>query len=361
MSFSFGTNIRMTVFGGSHTAGIGCVLDGIPAGTAIDLDEVRRFMARRAPGGSATSTARSEADEFELLSGIQDGHATGGAIAAVIRNTNTRSQDYSGYLETPRPGHSDLAAILKYGEYHDIRGGGHFSGRLTAPLCFAGGLCLQLLQARGVKFAAHILSLGGVTDKPFDPLAPSDADAILTNALPVILPEAAAKMTEKILAAKADGDSLGGVIECAVTGLPAGVGEPMYDSVESVIAHAVFSVPAVKGLEFGAGFAAAGMRGSENNDSLFFDENGKLGAKTNNAGGILGGITTGMPVIFRAAVKPTPSVAVPQETVNMKTNTNTQITVGGRHDPSILPRAVPAITAAAAVAIADLMAAGRFL
>jgi chorismate synthase len=352
----------MTVFGGSHTAGIGCVLDGIPAGIAIDLDEVRAFMARRAPGGE-TSTARAEADEFEVLSGILDGHATGGAIAAVIRNTNTRSQDYSGYLETPRPGHSDLAAILKYGKHHDIRGGGHFSGRLTAPLCFAGGVCLQLLRACGVMVAAHILTLGGIADKAFDPLAPSGEEfaAIEANGFPVILPEAKARMTEKILAAKADGDSLGGVIECVVAGLPAGVGEPMFDSVEAVIAHAVFSVPAVKGIEFGAGFAAAEMRGSENNDALFFDENGDVRARTNNAGGVLGGIATGMPVIFRAAVKPTPSISQSQKTVNLKTRENTQISVGGRHDPSILPRAVPAITAAAAVAIADLMATGRFL
>lgn len=327
MSSSYGENIKLTIFGQSHSEAIGMTLEGIPAGSAVDMEALRAFLKRRAPGNSPLSTPRKEADEPEFLSGLKDDVTCGAPICAVIRNTNTRSQDYEKLATVPRPGHADYTAAVKYGGHQDYAGGGHFSGRLTAPLCIAGGICKQLLAAEGIEITAQIASVGGVA---------GDMQ----------------RMEAAILEAKKNGDSVGGTITCSVTGLPAGLGDPMFDGMENRIAGIVFGIPAVKGIEFGAGFEAARMLGSENNDA-FYAEDGVVKTKTNNAGGILGGITTGMPLTFRVAVKPTPSIAMEQDSVDLTTLQNTKLVVEGRHDPCIVPRAVVCVEAAAALAVYD--------
>ena len=353
MSSSYGKDIRLTVFGQSHSAAIGMVLEGIPAGQTFDALALRTFMARRAPGRSPVSTARKEADIPEFLSGVTEGpsgtYTTCGApIAAVIRNTDQRSSDYDSLKDLPRPGHADYTARVKYGGAEDRAGGGHFSGRLTAPVCIAGGICLQLLARYGIKVRARILSIGQITDTaPFTGPLPEDG-------FPCVSDSAAREMIESIARAKASGDSLGGVIECVADGLPAGLGDPMFDGMENRIASLVFGIPAVKGIEFGDGFEAAKHTGSENNDG-FSAENGKVVTCTNHCGGILGGITTGMPLTFRAAVKPTPSISRTQQTVDLKTLEAAEISVPGRHDPCIVPRAVPCVEACAAIAIYDAL------
>ena len=352
MSSTYGENLKLSIFGQSHGAAIGMTLDGIPAGLPVDTDALQIFLNRRAPGQNDWSTPRKEADRPEFLSGILDGYTCGAPIAAAIYNKNTRSGDYANLKDCPRPGHADLTAQIKYGGFQDAPGGGHFSGRLTAPLCIAGGLCKQWLEGMGIQVFAHIASISGISDTPFDPLAP-DADSVQPE-FPVINPDAGAEMRDAISAAKGDGDSVGGIVECAVTGLPAGVGEPMFGGVESRIAQIVYGVPAVKGVEFGAGFAAAGLRGSQNNDDYVISD-GKIRTATNNAGGILGGITNGMPLIFRAALKPTPSISRPQQSVNLSNTEIQELVVKGRHDPCIVPRAVPVIEAAAAIAIFDMI------
>lgn len=359
MSSTFGNKIQISVFGESHGAGIGVVIDGLPAGEAIDMDDVLAQMARRAPGRDKTATPRKESDLPKILSGMLGNTLTGAPLCAVIENANTRSQDYGDLLTKPRPGHSDYTAFVKYKAANDIRGGGHFSGRLTAPLVFAGAVCRQLLEKRGIKIAAHISSIGGVKDDPFDPVYIDDALIERLNRSPfaLISESREAEMRAEVEAARLESDSVGGVIECAVTGLPAGLGEPMFDGVEGVIAKAVFGVPAVKGVEFGAGFALSEMRGSQANDPFRF-EGGKVVTETNNCGGILGGITDGMPLIFRAAIKPTPSIARQQKTVDLQAGENTVLEVKGRHDPCIVPRAVSVIEAAAAVALINLMEGG---
>ena len=352
MSSTYGENLKLSIFGQSHGAAIGMTLDGIPAGLPVDTDALQVFLNRRAPGQNDWSTPRKEADRPEFLSGILAGFTCGAPIAAAIYNKNTRSGDYANLEDCPRPGHADFTAQIKYGGFQDAAGGGHFSGRLTAPLCIAGGLCKQWLEGMGIQVFAHIAAIAGISDTPFDPLAP-DMDSIQPD-FPVIKPDAGAQMRDAISAAKGDGDSVGGIVECAVTGLPAGVGEPMFGGVESRIAQIVYGVPAVKGVEFGAGFAAAGLRGSQNNDDYVIS-GGHIRTATNNAGGILGGITTGMPLIFRAALKPTPSISRPQQSVNLSTGEAQELTVKGRHDPCIVPRAVPVIEAAAAIAIFDMI------
>lgn len=356
MSSTFGNKIKISVFGESHGDGIGVVIDGLPAGFSIDFDAVQRQMARRAPGRDKTATARREDDLPRLLSGVLGDTLTGAPLCAVIGNTNTRSGDYGDLLSKPRPGHSDYTAFVKYRASNDIRGGGHFSGRLTAPLVFAGAVCRQILEKRGIGIAAHIAAIGGVFDKPFDPVSVDDELVARLNhsSFALIDQSREADMRAAVEAARLEGDSVGGIIECAVTGLPAGVGEPMFDGVEGVIAKAVFGVPAVKGVEFGAGFALAKMRGSQANDPFRYKD-GAVVTETNNCGGILGGITDGMPVIFRAAVKPTPSISKPQNTVDLKTGENAVLTVRGRHDPCIVPRAVPVIEAVTAIALTDLL------
>lgn len=352
MSSTYGENLKLSIFGQSHGVAIGMTLDGIPAGLPVDTDALQVFLNRRAPGQNDWSTPRKEADRPEFLSGILDGFTCGAPIAAAIYNKNTRSGDYANLKDCPRPGHADLTAQIKYGGFQDAAGGGHFSGRLTAPLCIAGGLCKQWLEGMGIQVFAHIAAVAGISDTPFDPLAPGRNS--IRPEFPVIDSDAGAQMRAAISAARSDGDSVGGVVECAVTGLPAGLGEPMFGGVESRIAQIVYGVPAVKGVEFGAGFAAAGLRGSQNNDDYVIS-GGHIRTATNNAGGILGGITTGMPLIFRAALKPTPSISRPQQSVNLSTGEAQELTVKGRHDPCIVPRAVPVIEAAAAIAIFDMI------
>lgn len=352
MSSTYGENLKLSIFGQSHGVAIGMTLDSIPAGLPVDTDALQIFLNRRAPGQNDWSTPRKEADRPEFLSGILDGFTCGAPIAAAIYNKSTRSGDYANLKDCPRPGHADLTAQIKYGGFQDAAGGGHFSGRLTAPLCIAGGLCKQWLEGMGIRVFAHIAAIAGISDTPFDPLAP-DMDSIQPD-FPVINPDAGAQMRDAISAAKGDGDSVGGIVECAVTGLPAGVGEPMFGGVESRIAQIVYGVPAVKGVEFGAGFSAANLRGSQNNDDYVISD-GQIRTATNNAGGILGGITTGMPLIFRAALKPTPSISRPQQSVDLNDGKVQELIVKGRHDPCIVPRAVPVIEAAAAIAIFDMI------
>ena len=352
MSSTYGENLKLSIFGQSHGAAIGMTLDGIPAGFPVDTDALQVFLNRRAPGQNDWSTPRKEADRPEFLSGILDGYTCGAPIATVIYNKNTRSGDYANLKDCPRPGHADLTAQIKYGGFQDAAGGGHFSGRLTAPLCIAGGLCKQWLEGMGIQIFAHVSAIAGISDTPFAPLAP-DMDSIQPE-FPVVNQDAGARMRAAISAAKSDGDSVGGIVECAVTGLPAGVGEPMFGGVESRIAQIVYGVPAVKGVEFGAGFAAAKLRGSQNNDDYVISD-GQIHTATNNAGGILGGITSGMPLIFRAAIKPTPSISRPQQSVSLSSGEMQELVVKGRHDPCIVPRAVPVIEAAAAIAIFDMI------
>ena len=347
MSSSFNGNIRFTIFGQSHSPAIGVTVEGLPAGFEPDMSELARFMQRRAPGRSEFSTPRSEADVPEFISGLFDGRLCGTPLTAMIKNTNTRSGDYSELKYKPRPGHADFTAGERYNNSQDYTGGGHFSGRLTAPLCIVGGLCLQLLRAEGISVVTRIAELGGVADK-------GEICSTADKPFPVVNDECGEKMKAAILSAKAEGDSVGGIIECAVSGCPAGIGDPMFGGMENRISSLVFGIPAVKGIEFGAGFDAAKMLGSENNDP-FAVENGNIITKTNNCGGILGGITTGMPIVFRAAVKPTPSIAREQDTVDLRTMENTKLTVHGRHDPCIVPRAVPCIEAAAAIAVYDAL------
>ena len=352
MSSTYGENLHLTIFGQSHSPAIGVTVEGIPAGEKVDLDELQRFLNRRAPGKNVWSTPRKEADAPEILSGLVNGYTCGAPLTAIIRNTNTRSGDYENLKDVPRPGHADYTAQVKFGGAQDVSGGGHFSGRLTAPLCIAGGLCKQWLEGMGIQIFAHISAIAGIPDTPFDPLAP-DRDSIQPE-FPVINQDAGARMRAAISAARSDGDSVGGIVECAVTGLPAGVGEPMFGGAESRIAQIVYGVPAVKGVEFGAGFSAANLRGSQNNDDYVISD-GQIRTVTNNAGGILGGITTGMPLIFRAALKPTPSISRPQQSVSLSSGEMQELVIKGRHDPCIVPRAVPVIEAAAAIAIFDMI------
>lgn len=352
MSSTYGDNLKLSIFGQSHGPAIGMTLDGIPAGLSVDEQQLQAFLDRRAPGHAAWSTPRKEADHPEFLAGLLDGFTCGAPIAAVIHNRNTRSADYEDLKDRPRPGHADYTAQIKYGGFQDSAGGGHFSGRLTAPLCIAGGLCLQWLQAMGISIGAHISALGGIADTPFDSVAPQLEQ--VGKEFPVISATAAEAMVSAISQAKQEGDSLGGVIECAITGLPAGLGEPMFGGVESKLAQILYGIPAVKGLEFGAGFAAATLRGSTHNDAYTLRD-GQITLETNRCGGILGGITNSMPVLLRVAFKPTASIALQQQTVQLSTREITSLQVQGRHDPCIVPRAVPVVEAACAIAIYDLI------
>ena len=326
MSSSYGGNYRVSIFGESHSAAIGVVIEGLPAGSAIDMEKRQRFMERRAPGRDALSTARREADAPEFLCGVKGGVATGAPISAIIRNADTRSNDYADIANVPRPGHADFPAEVKFGGHQDRAGGGHFSGRLTAPLCIAGAVAVQQLERMGVTVSARAVRIGGETDP--------------------------AKMEAAITAAREAGDSVGGIVEAEVCGLPVGVGDPMFGGLENRIAQAVFGIPAVKGIEFGDGFAVADLKGSVNNDP-YCVEGGRVAPVTNHAGGILGGISTGAPVVFRVAFKPTPSIAKEQDSVDLGRNEPAKIVVKGRHDPCVVLRAVPCVEAAAAIAVYD--------
>lgn len=357
MKNTYGSNLTLRVFGGSHDPEIGMTLEGFPAGLAVDLDALYALMARRAPGHSPLATARREDDRPLFLEGLDErGVTTGRTLRAIIKNENTRSSDYGFIYDTPRPGHADFAALEKYGGDVDLRGGGHFSGRLTAPLCIAGGLCLQYLKEKGIRIGAHIASVGEVCDTPFDPVCPDVTlfDTLAARTLAVIDESKRQEMESVILAAKGEGDSVGGTVECMITGLRAGLGEHMFDGVEGRLSSALFSIPAVKAVEFGAGFALGKMRGSESNDA-FVTDGTRVKTETNRCGGILGGMTNGMPVVFRIAVKPTPSIAKEQRTVSLQRMENTTLAIKGRHDPCILPRVVPVTEAVAALAVMDLM------
>lgn len=349
-----GNKISVSVFGQSHSQSIGAVIDGFPAGVELDTDKIKAFMARRAPGQSAFSTPRKEADAPQVLSGVVDGKTCGAPIAIKIDNTNTKSKDYDNLKLLPRPAHSDYAAYVKFGGNNDIAGGGQFSGRLTAPLVYAGAVCLQLLEEKGISIKAHIASVKDVKDEAFDLENLYDEEIALDPFFPVISRFKGERMKTVINLARESGDSVGGVIECAVLGMPAGIGEPMFDGIENVIAKNIFGIPAVKGIEFGSGFAGTEKYGSENNDN-FTVEDGKIKTVTDNHGGILGGITSGMPIIFRAAIKPTPSVCVPQTSVNLKTMKEETLVIHGRHDPCIVPRAVPVVEAVTAITMLDLL------
>ena len=354
MSSQFGKKIRVSIFGQSHSEAIGVCIDGLPSGIGIDLDALRVFQQRRVPGINHISTSRLEDDEMEILSGLVNGTTCGAPLAIIIRNKDARSEDYRETRDVPRPSHADFTAHVKFKGFHDVAGGGHFSGRLTAPLCLAGGICLQILADLGINIGAHILQIGSVKDFPFDAVAVSttDFEKAMGNPLPVLNKASGEAMIEEILAAKEIGDSVGGIIECAALGLPVGLGDPMFEGIENRIAGIVFGIPAVKGLEFGSGFAGSEKRGSENNDGFFMDGT-TVRTRTNNSGGILGGISNGMPVIFRAVFKPTPSIGIAQESVSLSRMENTVMQVRGRHDPCIVPRAVPCVEAAAAIALYD--------
>lgn len=328
MNSSYGDNIRITIFGQSHAPAIGVTVEGLPAGFTIDCAALQAFLDRRAPGRDPTTTARREADAPEFLSGLVGDVTCGAPLTAIIRNSNTRSQDYEELRAVPRPGHADWPAQVRFGGFQDVAGGGHFSGRLTAPLCIAGGIVLQILAQEGMTVQARAERIGGETDPD--------------------------RQRAAILAAKAAGDSVGGVIVAEVRGLPVGVGDPMFGGLENRIAQAVFGIPAVKGIEFGDGFAASERRGSENNDPYRMVD-GKVKPVTNHAGGILGGLSTGEPITFRVAVKPTSSIAIEQDSVNLQTGENARLRVHGRHDPCIVPRAVPCVEAAAALAVYDAL------
>ena len=358
---SYGKNLTVRLFGGSHDSEIGVTAEGLPAGIRLDRAALSAFLRRRAPGLTPESTARREDDEPIFESGLDENDVTDGStLRAVIRNRDARPDDYSMNPFLPRPSHADYPAYVKSGGTADLRGGGHYSGRLTAPLCVLGGLLLGELEMRGIRIGAHIRSIGSVSDRRFDPVAVTadDFDAIISHDFPVLDPSAADPMKAVIRDAKANGDSVGGVIECATIGLPVGLGESFFDGLESRIASIVFSIPGVKGVEFGDGFASALLRGSEHNDPYVTD--GKtVSTRTNHAGGLCGGLSTGMPLLFSAAVKPTSSIAKEQDTVNLTEMTPARLTVRGRHDPCIVPRAVPVVEAAAAIALFDALLDGE--
>ena len=345
--------MRHMIFGESHGPAIGVVLEGVPAGLALDLDLVQRELDRRAPGRDGLSTARREADRVEVLSGLFGGKTTGTPLCMVIRNADQHSGDYEAIRYTPRPSHGDYAGFIKSQGCQDYRGGGHFSGRLTAPLVAAGAVAKQVLARHGVWVGAHISSIYGVTDASLED--EEALRAVAAKPFPVLDDAKGEEMRQAILEAKNEGDSVGGAVECAVFGLPAGLGAPDFGcNVEGIFAQYLFAVPAVKGVDFGAGVAFSLMRGSEANDP-FEVRDGKVVTKTNHAGGVNGGITNGMPITFEATIRPTPSIALPQESVDLRTGEETEIEIHGRHDPCIVPRAVPVIEAAAALAACQVL------
>ena len=363
MSSTFGNVLHLSIFGQSHSPAIGCSLDGIPAGIAVDQEQLQAFLDRRAPGRNETATKRREADAAHIIAGVVDGHTSGAPIAAIIENTNTRSKDYSELRRKPRPGHADFPARVKYHNMHDVAGGGHFSGRVTAALVAGGAIVLSALHRAGIDITTHIAECAGIADTRFalDDAAQLSAQVEALASKPegfAVLDETVEEpMKAAIRAAGAEGDSVGGMLETAILGLPAGIGEPYFDSVESEIAHLVFSVPAVKGIEFGTGFGFAGMRGSEANDAFRMTPEGAVVTATNHNAGINGGIANGMPVVFRTVVKPTPSIYKQQDTVDYLAKKDAQLSIQGRHDPCIVPRAAIVQTCAAALAVGDLLTA----
>ncbi len=349
MGSTYGENIKLNIFGSSHGPEIGMTLEGIPAGLPVDIEQLQQFLNRRAPGRNPWSTGRTEGDVPHFLSGITDGRTNGSTIRAIIYNENVRKSDYIALANTPRPGHADYTAWVKYGPEFDMSGGGPFSGRMTAPMCIAGGLCKQWLEARSIRIGAHILAIGPISDHCFDPLSPQFN--VVAQDFPVVDATIASEMIRCILAAKDGGDSVGGRIECAAIGVPAGIGGPMFGSVKAKIASILYAIPAVREVSFGHDTE---FLGSANNDAYTIQD-GRVCTQTNNCGGILGGITNGMPLITRVSVKPTPSIARPQQSVNLMTMEEVTVQVNGRHDPCIVPRAVPVVEAATAIALFDLI------
>lgn len=356
MSGMWGNNIKISIFGESHGNSIGITIDGIDPGLEIDLEKVQLEMARRAPGKSNLSTARKEGDNVEILSGFFNGKTTGTPLCGIIRNSDMRSKDYGKLKDVMRPGHADYSGYVKYNGFNDYRGGGHFSGRITAPLVFAGAIAKQVLEAKGIFIAAHVSSIGPIKDNGFKDTALTIEELmqLKEKELPLINQELEQEIRDYILDAKKDGDSVGGKIECTVVGIEAGIGDPFFDSVESTLAHLLFSVPAVKGVEFGLGFEMTEMRGSNCNDEYYYEED-KVLAKTNNNGGIIGGITNGMPILFTVGIKPTASILKEQNTIDVRLKENTTLKVEGRHDPCIVQRALPVIEAVTAIGILDLL------
>lgn len=356
MRANFGQHFKLTIFGESHGPAIGVVIDGVPAGTPIDEETVAFHMARRAPGSDPTATSRKEPDHVKIVSGLFESRATGAPLCGMIENTNTRSGDYAQLRAKMRPGHADYAGQVKYHGYNDPRGGGHFSGRLTAPLVFAGSVARQLLKSKGITIGAHIAAIGSMEDEPLDPVnvSPDALLALHKSRFPLLNPGKEQPMRDLVAAAKAECDSVGGVIECAATGVPAGIGSPFFGSLESVTSQLLFSVPAVKAVEFGDGMQLAAMRASEANDAMRYQD-GKVACLTNHNGGVTGGITNGMPIVLRAAIKPTPSIARQQQTVDLTTGENAVLAIAGRHDPCIVPRAVVVIESALAISLCELM------
>ena len=356
MSSDFGKNLKVSIFGQSHSAAIGAVLDGLPAGYRVDLAALQAFADRRRAKDNL-ATARREADKINVVSGLFEGRTCGAPLALFIENGDVRSSDYAEIDKHPRPSHADYTSFVKYG-LRDYRGGGHFSGRLTAALCAAGGVAKQILEALGIFVGAHVCRVGGATDQMFDPVNVQRSDFVYPTEFPALSAEAAEAMKAEILSAKSECDSVGGEVECAVVGVPAGLGEPMFGGVENLLAANLFGIPAVKGVEFGNGFAAAALRGTRNNDAFYY-ENGAVKTKTNNAGGVNGGIANGMPVVFRVAFKPTASVFRPQDTVDLEKEENYSLLIRGRHDPCIAVRAVPVVESVACLTVLDLLSGAQ--
>lgn len=356
MSAIWGNNVKISIFGESHGNAIGINIDGLPSGFEIDMEKIKIEMKRRAPGKNNLSTTRDEEDIPEILSGYFEGKTTGTPLCAIIRNKDTKSKDYSKIKDIPRPSHADYSGSVKYLGFNDYRGGGHFSGRITAPLVFAGAICKQILEKNGIVIGAHILSIKDKKDDKFN-YTDISKDTLLNlrnKDLPLLNERIDGEIRECILQAKSEGDSVGGVIECATIGIDAGIGAPFFDSVESTLSHLLFSIPAVKGVEFGSGFEITTFLGSQANDEYYYRD-GDIYTKSNNNGGILGGITNGMPIIFKVAIKPTPSILKEQDTINLKTGENVKFKIEGRHDPCIVQRAIPVVEAVTAIGILELL------
>lgn len=354
MSSETGKKIRVSIFGESHGSAIGAVVDNLPAGEHIDFDELQNFLKRRQGGNNKYSTPRKETDIPEIVSGIKDGVTTGAPLCLIIKNENTRSGDYE--TDIPRPGHADFAAFAKYNGFCDLRGGGHFSGRLTAPVCAVGGILMQILKRRGIEIIAHLLSVGDVYDERINNLSLDEGQLgkIKNGGFPVLSDDAAEKMQNLIVGVKEEGNSIGGCVECGIYGVSAGIGNPVFDGIENAIASAVFGIGGVKGIEFGIGFETSKLKGSENNDEFYIDGD-IVKTRTNNHGGILGGISSGMPITFNVAFKPTPSISLEQKSISFSEKKNVDLSVKGRHDPCIAVRAVPCVEAISAIAISDFL------
>ena len=358
MSGIWGNNLEVSIFGESHGRAIGITINGLPPGLEIDMDAVLIEMARRAPGRNELTTPRKEKDEPDIVSGFLDGKTTGSPLTALIWNTNTRSKDYSQMKRLMRPGQADYPGKMRYDGYNDYRGSGHFSGRITAPLVFAGAIAQQWLEQKGVTIGSHVKSIGNVEDEYFEEqnnVTIDQVNQMKQDQLPLFNDTKRKEMEQVIVDAKEDKDSVGGIVETFVLGVDAGYGNPFFDSVESTIAHLVFAVPATKGVEFGAGFEITRMLGSEANDGYYYDENDQIKTRTNNNGGILGGITYGMPIVFRTAIKPPASIEKKQETIDIESEESADLEVHGRHDPCIVPRVLPVLEAITALGLMDLM------